>query len=41
VDLSLRALETDAPDYVSGVGILDDGPPLFVINPDRLRSAAT
>jgi len=41
VDLSLRALETDAPDYVSGVGILDDGPPLLVINPDRLRSAAT
>jgi len=38
VDLSLKTLDTDAPDYVSGVGILDDGPPLLVINPDHLLS---
>jgi len=38
VDLSLQALDTHAPDYVSGVGILDDGPPLLVINPDHLLS---
>jgi len=39
VDISLKALDTIAPDFVSGVGILDDGPPLIVLNPDHLLSA--